>query len=143
MGTYYVNEAVFEVPEGLVDRTVNVLEGETPAGGELGLLCVRTRLAAGSTLREVVAAHLEGERRALRAWELLGEEEAEIDGAPAIRIRARWRADGGMVFQEQAHVAAGASWLLLSANGPLEERAFVEATMERALSTLRLREEGP
>lgn len=143
MGTYYVNEAAFEVPEGLVDRTVNVLEGETPGGGELGVLCVRTRLAAGKTLREVVAAHLDGERRALRAWELLDEEAADVDGAPAIRVRARWRADAGMVFQEQAHLVAGASWLLLSVNAPLEERAYAEATMERALATLRLREEGP
>jgi hypothetical protein len=140
MATYYVNEASFELPEGpLRDRTVNVLElggGEIPG---LGLMVARSEFPVGKSLREVVAAHLEHERRSLRSWALVFEREGEAGGQPMIEVGTRWRADDGMIYQRQAHIGLDDTVLLLVGNGPLEERERVDAHVGLALSTLQLR----
>lgn len=146
MSTYYTNEAAFELPDhelgrALVDRTVHVLEGETPGGGELGVVALRTRIPTGKSLLELVRMHTDHERRALRAYAVLAEHEVEIDDGPALRVSATWRSDQGMVFQEQAHLARRGLWLVFSVTAPLEERALATLTMDRLTSTLHTRKE--
>lgn len=140
MATYYVNEASFELPDLPVrDRTVHVLElgdGQIPG---LGLMVARAEFPVGKSLREVVAAHLEHERRAMRGWALVFEREGEAGGQPMIEVGTRWRGDDGMVYQRQAHLGLDDTVLLLVGNGPLEERERIDAHVELALSTLRLR----
>jgi hypothetical protein len=145
MSTYYTNEAAFELPDdelgALVDRTVHVLEGETPSGGELGVVALRTRIPTGKSLLDLVRLHEDHERRALRAYAVLGEDEVEIDDGPALRVRASWRGESGMVFQEQAHLARRGLWLVFSVTAPLEERQLATRTMDRLTSTLHTRKE--
>ena len=143
MPTYYVNEASFELAEvPVVDRTVNVLELGGGAVPGLGLMVARTALPVGRSLREVVTAHVEHERRSLRGWSLIFERDGEVLGRPMIELGTRWKGDHGMVYQRQAHIGLSESVLLLVGNGPLEERAACDEHVERALATLQLRDGG-
>lgn len=143
MPTYYVNEASFELPETpVVDRTINVLElggGVVPG---LGLMVARTALPVGKSLRDIVTAHVEHERRSLRAWSLVFERDGEVQGRPMIELGTRWKSDQGMVYQRQAHIGLSDAVLLFVGNGPLEERARCDDHVERALMTLQLRDGG-
>lgn len=140
MATYYVNEASFELPDlEVVDRTVHVLELGGGAIPGLGLMLARSTLPVGKSLRDVVTAHREHERRSLRSWSLLFEREGEIDDQPMIELGTRWKSEAGMVYQRQAHIGIDEVVLLLVGNGPLEERERTDAHVTLALSTLRLR----
>ena len=140
MATYYVNEASFELPDTEVrDRTVNVIELGGGAIPGLGLMVARADFPVGKSLREVVAAHMDHERRSLRSWSLVFEREGEASGQPMIEVGTRWRGDDGMVYQRQAHIGLDDVVLLLVGNGPLEERERIDAHVDLALSTLRLR----
>jgi hypothetical protein len=137
---YYVNEAAFELPDlAFADRTVNVLEATTPEGGEVGVLIARTTLPAGTSLRDVVDAHQDQERRTLRAWAVVSERDGEIDGAPLVEVAIQWRGDDGMVYQRQAHVGLSDQVMLVVVNGPLEDRAACDACMDRVLGSMKLR----
>jgi len=143
MPTYYVNEASFELAEiPVVDRTVHVLELGGGAVPGLGLMVARSALPVGRSLRDVVKAHVDHERRSLRAWSLIFERDGEVLGRPMIELGTRWKGDTGMVYQRQAHIGLSESVLLLVGNGPLEERAACDEHVERALMTLQLRDGG-
>jgi hypothetical protein len=140
MATYYVNEASFELPDVEVqDRTVNVLELGGGAVPGLGLMIARAPFPIGKSLRDIVRAHVEHERRSLRSWSLLFEREGEVEGQAMIELGTRWKAKDGITYQRQAHIGIGDVVLLLVGNGPLAERERTDAHVELALATMRLR----
>lgn len=141
MATYYLNEGAFELPEvGLVDRTVNVFDAKLEGEGDLGLLVCRTKIPAGKSLRELVAAHVLHEAKRFGGYSILDEREASYAGVPAIEICSRWRHEGTVLYQRQAHLAAFDTWMLFGMTAPLAERALCDASLDRILTTLRLRD---
>ena len=140
---YYVNEAVFELPDfPFVDRTVNVLEAMAADGRSLGVLVARSPFPKDKRLAELVEAHQAQERRSFRGWASVFEREGVFDGVTAIEVGVRWRSDEGMVYQRQAHLGLADQVLLLVASSPLEEREICDASMDRLLATLRFRTAG-
>lgn len=141
MATYYFNEASFQLPEAeFVDKTVNILEAKTASGGELGIVMSRTRMPQGKTLDQMVAEHIAEEKRALRAYAVLFQQEIQIANVPAIEVGVKWRLESGMVYHRQAHVAAWDTYLLVSANTSLEEREVCDMVMDQILGSFRFLE---
>lgn len=141
MSTYYTNEAAFDLPEiGFKDKTVTLLEAQTPKGAEMALMLQRFPLPVGKSLRETVQAHLAGATRKLRGWTVLFERDIEISASPAIELGASWRGEGGMVYTRQAHLAVGNTWLVVAGNAPLAEREAGDQVFEHVISTLSVRE---
>jgi hypothetical protein len=142
MGTYYVNEAAFEIDESAFDdRTVHVLASR--GAGDVSLLVTRSAYRAGESLREAVARHVERERRSFSGWRQLDVTEGRLEDAPVIVLATRWRGTNGLVFQRQAHIGLEATVLLLVASGPMSEREICDRHIERALGSFRARQEGP
>jgi hypothetical protein len=141
MPAYYMHDAAFHLPDaGYVDRTVHVLESKLP-GGSLRLELFRSKIPAGRTLREIASAHLAHEAQRLEGFHVLGRTDVSIGGAPAIDVAARFRRDGGVVYQREAHVAAHGAWLVFVMTAPLAEREACDAHMAGVLATARLRDE--
>lgn len=141
MTTYYTNEAAFDLPDmGFVDRTVTLLQAESPGGGEIALLLQRFPLPVGKSLRDVVKTHLGQSTRSLRAYSVIFERDSEVSSAPAIEIAFRWRGEDNMVYTRQAHLVVGTQWLVVAANAPLAERETCDQLLEHVLSTLRVRD---
>lgn len=138
MAKYTMNEGTFELPDlELEDRTVQLFELRLPSGEELGLLVCRATLPEGKTLREVVEVHLTEEARKLGGYKILDEREANWGGAPALEVCARWRNEGEVLYQRQAHLAAGGTWLLFGTTAPLSVRDEADAIFNRMLASLR------
>lgn len=138
MPRYTTNEATFELPDlPLRDRTVQMFEVSLPDGAELGLLVCRAPLPDGKSLREVVEAHVAEEALKLGGFKILEEREGLWGGAPAIEVCARWRNEGEVLYQRQAHLACGELWLLFGTTAPLSVRRDVDAVFDRLLASLR------
>lgn len=138
MPRYTTNEGSFELPDlPLEDRTVQLFEVALPNGGELGLLVCRSPLPEGKTLREVVEAHVAEEALKLGGFKILEERDALWGGVPAIEICSRWRNEGEVLYQRQAHLASGGLWLLFGTTAPLSVRGQADAIFDRMLGSVR------
>jgi hypothetical protein len=140
MGTYYANEAAFDLPDlGFVDRTINVLEATTDAG-EIGMFVHRSSLPPGKSLRQIMTEQLAQEHRALAAHAILFEREATVAGSPAFQVGTQWRGKKIMVYQHLAFVALHDVWLLIGVNAPVERSDAADAVMDHILRTFKARE---
>lgn len=139
MTTYRTNEGSFTLPGvGFTDRTVHLFEAALPDGGELGLIVCRTPMPEGKSLRDLVESHVAHEAKQLGGFKLLAEEERTLANRPAIEIASRWRSDGDVVYQRQAHLASDGLWLLFGMTAPLGARDAADALFDRWLGSLNL-----
>lgn len=142
MGAFYMNEAMFELPEaGFVDRTVTHLEGTSPSGAGVTLLVERHPLPEGKSLRQAAADHVSDEGKRLRAHTVLFQRDTTVGELPAIDIGMRWRNDtGAPIFTRQTHFILGSLWMIVGGEAPMGEREFCESYVDSVLGSLRLRE---
>lgn len=140
MPTYYVNEAVFALPEkGFVDRTLHRLESPLPGEDALGIEIRRLPIPAGKSVAELVDAEIEANKTKVSGYTVIERAEVAIAGAPALVVRARLRARDTVHLQLQAHVALGETWIALVVSGPSSSRAACEETFDRVVRTLEWR----
>jgi hypothetical protein len=137
MANYYINEALFALPErAFIDRTVHTLESKLPGGGTLVVIVLRRPMEGGKSLRELVDGHIAAGEKRLGGFTILDDTEDTVADAPAILVRSRWRHEGEVLYQRQAHVALDGTWMLFAATGPLEERAACDETFESIVQSL-------
>ena len=147
MPNYYVNEAMFVLPElGFVDRTLHRLELPLP-GGEgasdssapvdpLGIEIRRLPIERGKGLRELVDGDTAATQAKVNGFTVLDQTEVALSSAPAILLRARFRAHDMSYYQLKAHVAFERTWMIFAITAPFAERATCDETFERMLQTL-------
>jgi hypothetical protein len=140
MPTYYLNEAVFALPErGFVDRTLHRLESPLAGEDPLGVEIRRVPIPTGKSLKQLVADEVAASTAKGNGFTLVEESEVLIAGAPAIVLRARLRARDAVYCRLQAHVALGETWIGVLVTGPNTERAACEETFDRIVQTLEWR----
>jgi hypothetical protein len=142
MGSFYMNEAMFDLPDaGFVDRTVTYLAGTSPDGRGVLLLIERRPLPVGKSLRQVVAALGKDAMTRFIGYQVLFEREIEVAAQPALDVGARWRAESGEpVYVRRTHLALGETWLIVTGEAPIVEREFCDAYTDHVLASLQLRE---
>src|SRR5262249_35816332 len=138
MSTYYMNEGAFEL-DGFTDHTVHALDTTLPSGKRLTFVASRNKIPDDKSLRDLVAEYVKDQAKRLSGYIVIDQRDGEWAGVPAIELRARWRHDGGVLYQRQAHFATLDGSLFLGMTGPLDEQEACEAAMERVRSSLRLR----
>jgi hypothetical protein len=137
MANYYLNEALFELADGpLVDKTVHGLEAKLASGKTLGVLVHRRPVEGGKGVRELVDENVALNEKRLSAFAVLDEAEASVGGLPGILVRTRWRHEGTIFYQLQAHVAFAGNLLIFAVSGPIAEQAVCDATFDSLLQTL-------
>jgi hypothetical protein len=137
MPTYYVNEAMFTLPErGFVDRTIHRLAAPRPGQDPLVVTARRVPLQPGKTLREQVEAELASSAAQVTSFAVVGEAEIALAGLPAILVRVRWRADDAAHYQVQVHVALEETWLSFAVTAPWADRGACDETFDRVARTL-------
>lgn len=142
MGAFYMNEAMFDLPEGgFRDRTITYLEGTSPNGADVILLVERHPLPEGKSLRQAAAEHVNDARKRLRGYSVIFQREAAVGDLPAIDIGVRWRDDTGTpIYTRQTHFTLGPQWLIVAGEAPLSDREFCDASVDHVLGSLELRE---
>jgi hypothetical protein len=142
MGSYYMNEAAFDLPDGqFVDRTVTFLAGTSPGGANALLLVERRPLPVDKSLRQVAAEHGSEAMKRLHGYAVIFEREVEVASCPAIDVGTRWRDDEGEPFYtRRTHLTLGSTWLMIVGEAPIAEREFCDAYVDHVLASLRVRE---
>lgn len=142
MSAYYMNEAMFELPEaGFVDRTVTYLEGTAPGGADVVLLVERHPFPKGKSLRQLTEQHMNDARKRLRGYSVLFQREVTVADTPTIDVGVRWRDNtGAPVYTRQSHLAVGPAWLIVAGEAPFADRAFCDGYVDQVLASFRLRE---
>lgn len=137
MPNYYVNEAVFTLPErGFVDRTVHMLESPLPGDVPLSVAIRRRPLAGGNTLRQLVDEEIAATTAKTKGYTILDDAEVSVADTPAILVRARCRFKDIAHYQRQAHFAFDGTWIALAVAAPYAERAACDETFERIVNSL-------
>lgn len=139
MTTYYLNEAVFTLPDrGFVDRTLHRLESPLSGEDPLAIEIRRLPMDAGKSLRELVDAEIAATRTKVDGFTVVEDSEVSLggNGAPAIVLGARMRALDEVYLQRQAHVAFEDTWLAVIVTSPARERVACDETFERILRSI-------
>jgi hypothetical protein len=140
MGNYYFNEAAFVLPElGFVDHTLHRLESPLDQGDPLGVEIRRVPLDRTKTLRQLVDGDVESTKAQVNGFTILEEAEVTLSSAPAVLLRARFRAHDVAYYQLKAHVAFEGTWMLFAVTGPYAERAGCDETFDRMVQSLKWR----
>ena len=142
MGAFYMNEAMFDLPEvGFDDRTVTYLEATSPTGGDVVLLVERHPIPVGKSLRQATAEHMSDARKRLRGYSVITQRDVEVCDLPAIDVGVRWRDDNGApIYTRQTHLILGGLWLIVAGEAPIADKEFCDGYVDHVLGSLRLRE---
>lgn len=137
MPNYYVNEAVFTLPErGFVDRTVHMLKSPLSGDVPLSVAIRRLPLTEGKTLRQLVDDEMAATSAKTKGFTVLDDEEVSVADTSAILLRARCRFQDIAHYQRQAHFAFEGTWIALAVAGPHAERAACDETFDRIVHSL-------
>lgn len=137
MSIYYVNEAVFALPDWtFVDRTVHLLEAPLSGDVPLSVAIRRVPIPEGKTLRALVEEEVTTTTAKTKGFTVIDEEEASVADTTAILIRARCRFQEVAHYQRQAHFAYDDTWIALAVAGPYPERAACDETFDRIVHSL-------
>lgn len=142
MANYYLNEALFDLPERpFIDKTIHGLESKLPGDKTLGVFVHRSAAPEGRPLRGLVDDNIALNHKRLSGYTVLDEAQASVGGVPGIVVRTRWRNDRGTFYQAQAHVVRDGKLIVFAVSGPLDEQAACDETFASILETLTWRTE--
>ena len=131
-----MNEAAFALPEGdFTDKTAHTLEHKLPSGATLEIVVLRRPMEVGKTLRESVDGYIASSEKRMSGFSVLESVDTLVAGASAIQARSRFRHDGKIIYQVQAHVILDGTWMLLVVTAPLTEQAACDEAFERILQS--------
>lgn len=140
MPTYYVNEALFALPDrSFVDRTIHRLEASLSDDAPLSVTIRRVPMDEGKSLRELVDGEIAASMANAKSFTVIEQAEVEVGGAPAILLCARWRAGDIAHYQRQVHIAFDWTWIALAVTGPYASRAACDETFDRIVRSLEWR----
>lgn len=136
-----MNECSFDLPElSFSDRTIHWLDAKLPGGAEMGFLVRRLVVPPGKSLRDLVTEHVVNEAKQRSGYAVLEQRDVVIGGVPAIDVRARWRHEGQVVYQRQAHLSVGDSRLLFTTTALLADQARCDESLAWILESIRFRD---
>jgi hypothetical protein len=142
VSVYYTNEGAFELPDAaMTDRTTHVVEARQ--GDHLMTLVVcRAPVPAGKSLRQLAQGRILDEMARLSGYGVLQERESVDggwDGVPVLEVASRWRHEGQAIYQQQAHLALGGTWIFLALSTPFANRAAADTWFDQIRASFRLR----
>jgi len=142
MTTYYLNEAVFTLPDrGFIDRTLHRLESPLAGEDPLAVEIRRLPMEEGKSLRQLVDDEVAATKTKVNGFTVVEDSEVSLsgNGAPAIVLQARLRARDEVFLQRQAHVAFEETWIALVVTAPRIAGAACDETFEHILRSIEWR----
>lgn len=135
-----MNWAAFELPEaGIKDRTTHVVEIAHPEHEGITLVVYHEDFPPGKNLTQLAASRVAEEMARLKGYSVIERTETEWAGTPAVEVASRWRHEGKVIYQRQAHLAVEGTWTYFALSGPFAARETCDAWLERIRGSLRLR----
>ncbi|WP_170319463.1 DcrB-related protein [Polyangium spumosum] len=137
MSEYTIDEAVFLLPSGWCDRSLNVL-GPDPSPEEFKVLVSRAD-QDGRTLDDFVDGQVKDLSQRLPWFALEGRAERVVAGTRALSVRSTFRDGKADLFQHQVTLAARGKFVTITAVSLARVADACSNELERVLATVRLR----
>ncbi len=140
MAGYFATLVSFDLPDDVPihDRTVQLLE-ITRGAVPLALTIETAPLRRDAPFDRVVRDGLDARRCAVPGLVLLSEQEREADGVSVLDYRLRFRGEGGLAYERQAHLTTAGRHLTVAISSSMEDATYADSWFEHTLRTMRLR----
>lgn len=142
MPTYFMNEAMFELPDVEIhDHTAHALDVSEPGRDDVSVVVARGGAADGATLEELARRRVSEEQGRLLGYSSVTRGRVGWgDGSlEAVEVDAKWRHEGRLFCQRQAHLVVSGAWIFVSVGAPIGEKDRVDAVFDKLRSTYRSR----
>ena len=101
MSNYHIQEATFDLPAILKDRTVNLFSLTDSGASEISFVITRDLVKAGLDLARYTERMLTEMEDRLHDFQLVARSTIQVGGRPATQVDCRWTSDGVKLFQRQ------------------------------------------
>ncbi len=135
---YQTDEVAFEVPDGFVDDSSNLMEWPAEGGG-IALLLRRRPIAEGSSFAAMTKSYSAELRARLTGFREEGPIPFEVPG-PHHALCFRFREDARVIYQVHLMLDRGDKALFFIWGGPAQHRALVDALAKQSAESLMIRE---
>lgn len=137
MATFHTDEVSFELPEGWVDRTINIL---APLDHPSGFTFVMSRQAlAGKELAPFVAGALATLAREWPRFVVLGQRDRKVGTLQGREARVKWAPKGQPYYQHQVYASYYGTALIFTATTAFRFASQCESFLDQALAAVRFR----
>jgi hypothetical protein len=137
MATFHTDEVSFELPEGWVDRSVNLL---APPDQRTGFTLVLSRQALGDKeLGPFVAGALQRLAKEWPRFTVLGQRDRRVGPLAGREARVRWAPKGEPYYQHQVYVPYYGTALIFTATTAFRFAAQCDALLDQALAAVKFR----
>jgi hypothetical protein len=140
-GRYFTSDAAFTLPDGLTDRTVNILEWTVERTSDrLTLLLQREKVTPAVSLEDFVSKHTRSYAGEFEAYHLEQQVARESDLAEAVHLTFRFKKQHMVLYTHQAFVHVGPLILVFTASAKATHRDRVDELVDAVMRTLEIRE---
>jgi len=101
MSLYHINEGTFDLPDEWSDRSMNIFTPDESENPEWNIVISRDKLKEGENLADYISEQLEEMPKALPRFQLLSEEEVQVNDFTGNKIISTWMGEGGTIRQKQ------------------------------------------
>jgi hypothetical protein len=137
MTMFHTDEVSFEVPEGWVDRTINIL---APPEHPSGFTLVMSRQALhGKELAPFVAGALATLAKEWPRFVVLGQRDRKVGPLQGREARVKWAPKGQPFYQHQVYVAYYGTALIFTATTAFRFALQCEGFLDQAMANVRFR----
>lgn len=137
MSAYHTDEVSFELPEGYVDHSMNVLR---PPADVTGFSLVVTRQSLeGNEVAPFVSEILKGLGAKWPGFKILGQRERKVGPIVGREARVRWAPKGQPIYQHQVYVPYYGVALIFTASCSFRFATQCESHLNQVLATVKLR----
>ncbi|OJH38154.1 DcrB-related protein [Cystobacter ferrugineus] len=101
MPLYLTNEVSLQLPDELIDKTINIFSLSDDSPSEFSLVIARDQLQAGERLGNLADKQLRQLSSRLQDFKLLRRDDVMIDHHPALSADYQWHSQNGLLHQRQ------------------------------------------
>lgn len=101
MPAYHIQEATFQLPEVLKDKTVNIFSLTQSGPSEFNIVISRDELKRGMTLSRYADSQVNEMKAKFPGFELILRRDTTVGKTPAFQLDYIWRSDKTVLFQRQ------------------------------------------
>ncbi|MDC0748879.1 DcrB-related protein [Polyangium mundeleinium] len=137
MSEYTIDQAVFSLPSGWFDRSLNVL-GPEPSVDEFKVLVSRAD-QNGRALDDFVSSQVKDLSQRMPWFEEKGRDECMVAGMRALSVRSTFRDGKSEMFQQQVTLVVRGKFVTFTAASLARVEEACSKELARLLATVRVR----
>lgn len=141
MVRYEVDELSFELPEGFVDESVNILVPASATAKNANIVVTREPRTEDPLGQQVVGILTKAAEK-VPGLKVLGHREREVGTVPGYEARSHAITNKVPTYQRQVYLGWYGTLLCFTVSGARAQNAYCDSLIEKLISTLRLKKKA-